>query len=297
MKTPAKIAALVFLSLLGAACDLGKVTSQATAKTVAVSTLLATPAVEIPLQAVAGNGFDAGLGALDAGSLLTDAGITVPPQTAVFVYFGQRQDENLLVAPVGTPGAKVTLKQIGGGSWSLVDQGAGTYALLDAADAGFSYLGNATYDFTFELSGSTYVGEIVRVPTPETIAAFHPAAGYLAIAAGAPVTFQRPEPPTGQELQLGFVSVFPITASGQQSKPTYTNVPQTPLAFLKLVLAPSDWKQLTVTIPGAAFPDRDHNYVIVLQSAKLGGPKSDNLWTGSAILAGAADIGVVKTNP
>jgi hypothetical protein len=52
-----------------------------------------------------------------------------------------------------------------------------------------------------------------------------------------------------------------------------------------------------VTIPATAFPDKDHNYVIVFQSAKLGGPKSTNLFSGSAILAGTADIAVVKTNP
>ncbi len=52
---------------------------------------------------------------------------------------------------------------------------------------------------------------------------------------------------------------------------------------------------MLVTIPGTAFPEKDHNYVIVLQSAKIGGPKSENLFSGSAILGGTADIGIVKT--
>ena len=43
------------------------------------------------------------------------------------------------------------------------------------------------------------------------------------------------------------------------------------------------------------FPDPDMNYIVVFQSAKLGGPKSDNLFSGSAILAGTADVAIIKT--
>ena len=89
-----------------------------------------------------------------------------------------------------------------------------------------------------------------------------------------------------------------ISRDGKQGDPTYTNVPKTPVEFLKLVVAPGKpWQETQVTIPGSAFPDKEKNYVILLQSAKLGGPVGENLFTGSAIIAGTADVGIVKTRP
>jgi hypothetical protein len=318
MKNPMKFSVLGLLVagllvVFTPGCDLSK---QVTAKTVAVSTVLVTPAVTINAEAIAGGslpGFDGGLpfdagsfdgsfpfdaGGFDAGALFGDGGLslTLPSQTVVYVFFGQRQGDSLDVAPVGTAGVNVTLSQVGGGSWKLADQGGGNYALL-GDDAGFVYKDNATYDFTMELSGTTYVAEVTRVPAQERIAKFHEGPGYLLVDAGADLTFTRVEPSPQDELPLGFVNVFPVGAQGSQGQPTYTNVPKTPLEFLKLVVVPNDWKKLSVTIPGSAFPEKDHNYIIVLQSAKLGGPKSDNLFTGSAILAGTADLAIVKTRP
>lgn len=291
-----KIALLLGLGGL-AGCDLSK---QVTARTVAVSTVLTTPAITLSGDALAtsGLGFDAGgfnfdgSFPFDAGALLGDAGITVPPQTLVYVFFGQRAGDSLDVAPTGAPGATVTLSELDGGSWALTDQGNGNYAL--SPDAGFPYHANATYDFTMALSGSTYVAEVSHVPAPERVPRFHDAPGYLLLTAGEDLVLTRVEPAPGYELPLGFLNVFPVSAQGL-GEPTWTNIPRTPLEFLKLAFAPNDWKKLLITIPGSAFPDPDRNYVIVLQSAKLGGPKSDNLFAGSAILAGTADVGVVKT--
>ncbi len=296
MKTATKMwvsTALVWVS----GCNLA---SQATSKTVAISTVLSTPAVEVKAGALAGNGLDAGLTlpdagfAFDAGALL-DAGVLVPRLDLAYVFFGQRQSESLDVAPQGLPGATVTLEQVGGRSWSLADQGGGSYAL--GPDAGFTYQNGATYDFSMTLAGVTYVAEVAQVPDHEEIAAFHPAGGYVSLAAGSSFTFTRPDPPLGQGRPLGFVNVFPVALDGTRGAPTYTNVPQTPLEFLKLVVAPSDWQRTLVTIPGSAFPQTDRNYVIVMQAAKLGGPKSANLFTGSAVLAGTADLAIVKTGP
>ncbi len=294
--------ALAVVALLASGCDLQKIGNQATARTVAVSTLLSTPAVEVKAEAVASNGLDAGLADLDAGLLLdggvllSDAGVTVPAQNLAFVFFGQRQGESLDTAPVGTAGAQVTLAEVGGGRFPLEDLGGGNYSLT-AADAGFTYRDGATYNFEIVHAGATYVAEVTRVPTKEVITQFHPPAGYVELEAGAAFTFTRPDPPSGEDRHLGFVNVFPLSREGSQGQPTFTNVPTTPLAFLKLVVAPNDWKTTTVTVPGTAFPDRDTNYLVVLQSAKLGGPKSDNLFTGSAILAGTADVAVIKTRP
>lgn len=295
--TRTALATLTFLAL--AACDLQKIGNQATARTVAVSTLLSTPPVEVKGAAIAGNGFDASIPdldgglTLDGGVLITDAGITIPAQNLAFVFFGQRQGNNLDSAPVGTPGAIAKLKQVGGSTFTLDDQGGGSYAL--SPDAGFTYTPDATYQFEFTLQSQVYLAEVEKVPSKETISQFHPTAGYVELNAGAPLAFTRPDPPQGQNRNFGFVSVFPVSSQGAKGQPTYTNVPTTPLGFLKLVVAPTDWTVTNMEIPGTAFPDRDANYIVVLQSAKLGGPKSDNLFTGSAILAGTADVAIVKT--
>lgn len=295
--TRAALVAAALLALSG--CDFQKIGNQATAKTVAVSTLLTTPVVEVKGAAIAGNGFDASIPdfdggqLLDGGVLLADAGITIPAQNLAFVFFGQRQGENLDSAPVGTPGAAATLKEVGGSTFTLDDQGSGTYAL--SPDAGFVYKPNATYQFEFDFKSQVYLAEVERVPSKETIAQFHPAAGYVELNAGDALVFTRPDPPQGQNRNFGFVNVFPINNQGGQGQPTYTNIPTTALGFLKLVVAPTDWTTTTVEIPGTAFPERDANYIVVLQSAKLGGPKSDNLFTGSAILAGTADVAIIKT--
>ena len=65
--------------------------------------------------------------------------------------------------------------------------------------------------------------------------------------------------------------------------------------FLRLVALPADWRAAQVTVPGSAFPLANQTYALVLQAAKLGGPQSDNLFSGSAILAGTAEVGVFRT--
>lgn len=306
--------ALVVLAMgaLALGCDLQKTANQISARSVVVATVLATPPVTIKPAAIAG--LDAGFLSFDAGFLdagitfdaglpfdVRDAGLPIPPQNLVLVFFGQRQGDSLDVAPQGVPGAQVTLQQAGGASYRLTDQGGGNYALA-GDDAGFRYASNATYQFNVISQNETFVAEVTQVPPEERIAAFEPASGFIDQVAGQPLTFIRPEPPQGQRLNLGFVNVFPIDSSGKQAPmPTYTNVPTTPLQFLKLVGdavgAQTEYRAQSVTIPGSAFPERDRNYVILFQSAKTGGPKSDNLFTGSAIIAGTAAVGIVKTRP
>jgi hypothetical protein len=146
------------------------------------------------------------------------------------------------------------------------------------------------------------VAEVAGVPQEERIAAFESPSGFIDQVAGQSLTFIRPEPAPGQKLNLGFVNVFPISRDGAKSlTPTYTTVPTTPLQLLKLVSdtvgLQTEYRAQSVTVPGTAFPERDKNYIILFQSAKTGGPKSDNLFAGSAIIAGTAAIGIVKTRP
>ncbi len=310
MKIAPKMLRLVSLALLGSAfaiaCDLQKTANQISARTVVVATVLATPAATIKPDAIAG--LDASLPSFDAGITFDgglpidfrDAGIPIPSQNVVVLFLGQRQGDNLDVAPTGVAGAQVTLQQAGGGaSFRLTETGGGNY-LLSGEDAGFKYQSNATYSFSVLSAGETYVAEVAQVPPEERIPAFESSKGFVDQPAGQPLTFVRPEPAPGQRLNLGFVNVFPIDPSGKQAPmPTYTNVPTTPLQFLKLigdaVGAQTEYRAQSVTIPGTAFPDRDRNYLILFQSAKTGGPKSDNLFSGSAIIAGTAAVGIVKT--
>lgn len=287
------------LAALAAACDLQKTANQAQAKTVVIATMLATPPVDIKFDTLAQ--LDAGLPdsgfPQDAGVLVGDAGITVPPQNLVALFLGQRNGTGVNLsadlAPTPTTGAQVRLTQRGGASWTLAETGSGNY-FVDG-DAGFTYVTGASYDFVITSGGTTYAASLENAPPSERIAAFHPAPSYTEQAAGAAFVFARPDPPAGQERNLGFISVFAVNSQGQKGDVTWTNIPKTPLDFLRLVVAPTEWKQTTVTIPGTAFPNPGTWYVIMMQSAKLGRPASDNLFLASGIMAGTADFGVVRT--
>lgn len=307
MKVTKALAWWVVAAAVVAACDLQKTGNQLAARKVMVSTLLATPPIEVKATAIAGLDasipdasflLDAGF-TFDAGVLLADGGLgyTVPAQTAALVFFGTRVGDGLDAAPEGHAGATITVQPAGGAAVTLKDLGGGSYQANSSEDAKLKYEEDKSYTFTAVADGVTYVAELDKSPEMERINAFHPPAGYIDIAKNTPITFTRPDPPTGQTRNLGFVMVFPISRNGQQGQTTYTNVPMNPLGFLKLVVLPDEWKGTVVTIPGSAFPDADKNYMVLFQTAKLGGPKSDNLFSGSAIIAGTADVGVVKTKP
>ncbi len=302
--------AAVLAFAFSSACDfLNKTSAQVQAKKVIVGTVLHTPPIAVQPEAVAGldanfpsfdGGFptDSGFG-FDAG-FLGDGGpsITVPEQTAVFAYFGTRNGEGLSQdAPTAIPGATMSIQRAGGTELPLKEQGSGTFQLTSTDEPKLTYEPNGNYLFSAKVEGETFVGIVEAVPAQETIAAFRPnGKTFVELAAGAEFTFARPDPPNGEERHLAFVVVVPIDRNGKQGEPTYSNVPKTPLEYLKLAVAPSDWKTTTVTVPGTAFPEKDRNYLILLQSAKLGHPKTDNLFIGSAMIAGTADVGIVKTH-
>lgn len=268
------------------ACDLQKTANQISAQTVMVGTFLSTPDVPISPEAVAG--FDGGV-APDGGQ----TSITIPGQTVAVVFLGTREGENSV--PSGLSGATVRVVPQGGQPVSLTADGAGSYSRSSSSDSTVKYQDGATYQFIAERSGQRFVGQVENAPAKEFIAALHPASGVVRLTANTALTFERADPPSGQERTLGFVTVIPVSDSGQQGQPTYTNVPKTPLEFLQLVAFPLDWKGKQVTIPGTAFPDPRQTYMVVFQSVRTGGPESDNLFLGSALLAGTADVGVVRT--
>ncbi|HYH94988.1 hypothetical protein [Hyalangium sp.] len=286
MKRLTLLSALAACCLAPLACDLEKTANQISAETVMVGTLLSTPDVAISPEAVAG---------LDGG-VQPDGGqssFTIPGQTAAIVFLGTRKGTN--DAPEGLTGATVSLQANGTPKVSLTSDGAGAYSRSSAGDSTLTYQSGATYEFIAERSGEKFVGQVKDAPTQETIAALHPSAGVVRMAANMELAFDRADPASGQERTLGFVTVVPVSDSGQQGEPTYTNVPTAPLDFLKLVALPVDWKQKRVTIPGSAFPMPKQTYLVIFQSVRTGGPQSENLFLGSALLAGTADVGVVRT--
>ena len=283
---------LLLLSTLAAcilaplACDLGKAVDQISAETVMVGTLLSTPDVDISPEAVAG---------LDGG-FRPDGGqssFTVPGQTVAFMFLGTREGQNS--QPEGITGATVTIQPVGGQAVTLTSDGAGAYSRSSNSDATLTYQSGKNYNFIAVRNGERFEGSVENSPAQERIPALHPPEGVVRIPANTPLSFERADPPSGQDRTVGFVTVVPISDNGQQGKPTYTNVPTGPLEFLSLVALPSDYKQKTVNIPATAFPTAKQTYLVTFQAVRTGGPDSANLFLGSALLAGTADVGVVRT--
>ncbi|QSQ28235.1 hypothetical protein JY651_23795 [Pyxidicoccus parkwayensis] len=278
--------ALAASSLAPLACDLEKTGNQLAADHVMVGTLLATPQVDISASAMAG--YDAGTFGPDGGDV-----ISLPAQTAAVVFLGTRSGENS--QPSGVAGASVTVQPTGGQATSLTEDGAGSYSRTSVGEEDFKYQSGATYQFIASQGGTRFVGEVENAPVKETIAAFHPPEGFVRIDSKTELAFDRAAVPAGQDRTLGFVTVVPLSADGSQGKPTYTNVPQTPVQFLQLVGLPGPYRETRVAIPGTAFPDANKTYLVIFQAVRLGGAESDNLFIGSALLAGTAEVGVIRT--
>lgn len=296
-----------------AACDLEKTSNQLQANKVMVAYVLSTPPVTIEPLALAGfdasffydvdggipawdgGSFDGGSGAAIGFTADGGRGLTLDGQTGALVFFGNRKDQSLSSPPDGVPGANVTVTPSGGAVTTLKELGSGNYQKTSQDDANFKYQPGATYTFAATLNNERFAGTVEDAPPLENISEFHPPKGYIELAAGSAFTFTRPDPPAEQSRNLGFINVFPIESNGQKGDPTYSNVPKTPLDFLKLIAAPAEWRGSPVTIPGTAFPQSQKTYLVVFQSVKHGGPETDNLFSGSALLAGTAEFAIIKT--
>ncbi|MBN1209323.1 MAG: hypothetical protein JXB05_31015 [Myxococcaceae bacterium] len=286
MKHLLLLSALAGCLLAPLACDLGKTVDQISAETVMVGTLLSTPDVSFSPEAAAG--LDAGVQA-DGGQ----SSITIPGQTVAFVFLGTREGENS--APEGLTGATVSLERQGAQKVSLTSDGAGAYSRSSNSDEALEYQSGATYSFIAERGGERFVGVVKDAPVQERIDELHPAEVIRRMPANTELSFNRDPPPANQDRTLGFVTVVPVSDNGEQGEPTYSNAPKTPLDFLKLVALPTEWRQERVTIPGTAFPDPGQTYLVIFQSVRLGSPETTNLFLGSALLVGTADVGVVRT--
>lgn len=286
MKRLLLLSAVAVCFLVPLACDLQKTADQISAETVMVGTLLATP--DVPFSPEAAAGLDGGFSS-DGGQ----STITIPGQTAALLFLGTRNGTDN--APEGLTGATVAMQINGTQKVSLPSDGAGSYSSSDNSDATLKYQDGANYEFIADRQGQHYVGQVKDAPVQEKISVLHPASGVVRMAANTELAFDRADPPAGQDRTLGFVTVVPVSESGQQGTPTYTNAPKAPLDFLKLVAVPTEWRAKHVSIPGTAFPTAQQSYLVIFQSVRLGSPESNNLFLGSALLAGTADVGVVHT--
>ncbi|MBN9684072.1 MULTISPECIES: hypothetical protein [unclassified Corallococcus] len=283
------LSALATVSLLSPlACDLEKTTNQLKADHVIVGTLLATPQVDVSASAMAG--YDAGtFGGPDGGDV-----VNFPGQTAAFVFFGTKSGEN--AQPQGVSGATVTLNTGSSAGVPLNGQGGGSYGVTSDSTDDLTYASGATYSFFAEQNGTKYEARVEDAPTKEAIAKFHPEEGFVRHDANTAFAFDRPAPPANQDRTLGFVTVVPLGANGEKGQATYSNVPTSPVEFLQLAATPALFREARVTIPATAFPNPKQTYLVIFQAVRMGGPESDNLFLGSVVLAGTAEVGIVRTN-
>jgi hypothetical protein len=275
-------------ALAVAACDIQRTGQQLTADKVMVAAILATPSVTVSPAALAGADAGFGAGGMDGGQL------TIPGQTLALAYFLERPS-SFDAPPAPVSGATMAVKAEGGAAIALEPTGDGAFSLSSAQSSALEYASGATYDFEATLAEERYVGRVAEAPQLENVAALHPPEGYVDHWANEPFTFTRPEPPAGQPRNLGFITIHPISDRGELGPPTYTNVPMNPIDFLRLVALPAPWRAAEMTVPASAFPLPNQTYALVLQAAKMGGPQSENLFTGSAIVAGTAEVGVFRT--
>ncbi|HYO72531.1 MAG TPA: hypothetical protein VEU33_41310 [Archangium sp.] len=281
-------AAVTALLLAPLACNF----DQLLAEKVMVGTLLSTPDVDVSLVAMAGG--DAGT-LPDGGIPPGEERITIPGQTAAFVFLATRDGDQGQPEPISDATVRIEIQN--GSTIALESSGVGSYSQTSAFgdETGVKYQNGATYNFVAVHGGNSHVGQVKDAPALERIEALHPAGGYIRHVSNQGLTLKRPPVTGGNPRTLGFVTVFPLGTDGQKGQPTYTNLPKEPLDFLQLVTATGEWQRESLAIPGSAFPQKDSNYLVVFQTAQLGGPQSDNLFTGSTLLVGTADLGLVHT--
>lgn len=277
--SPRRVVSLVALLSLGACLG----ARQLLAETVMVATVLATPDVLIADEAFTPDG----------GS--SDGGVTVDGQTIVFVFLGEREEGALDTPPAGVEGAALSVRAGSGAAVPLRDEGDGRYRLSSAEDGRLDYAAGQTYELRATVEEEVFTAEVQNVPPAEEIPELHPPLGFTLLDAGAGMTLTRPPGPAGEERPLGFVTVFELQPNGGLGGVTWTNIPDAPLEVLQLVARPANWRRTEIALPGEAFPNGGSNYLVTFQAAKLGRPTSANLFVGSAILAGIADVGVVRT--
>ncbi len=271
--------ALVALAFVALGCSL---LQSAQASRVLAASLLATPEYDFT-QAVL---------SLDAGIAVPDGGfLKVSGQTVVQAFFGDAPTSSTS-QPKGITGATVSLAYAGK-SLALPDIGGGNYLLKSVDAPSLTYASGADYKLTITSSSQTYTAT-VTAPTSDdsTIETFHilPSQPPIEIAAGQDLELTRKSTD-----RVAFTTVLAIDLSTGSAAQTYSDLPESSVNLLDLILNDAKWRQKVITLPGAtAFP-RANTYYLVTVTAVDTGSTSSNLFTTSVFLAGTPDLGLVKT--
>jgi hypothetical protein len=235
---------------------------------------------------------------------LLDGGLG-PSVAGLSVFFGSRAAGATTTAPTGIAGATVIATDTDGMTAVCADQGNGTYtatSLTFDGGIGLRYDPGATYTFTVISAGTTYTAGGMATQ-PETVPAFEQTTELfdggpsLPIFAVIPVNSQyvleRTVPPNGAKLNVAFVAANALAAGTPSATPTWTDVPQTPLALLELLVNDSSFRTATIAIPASAFPSAGE-YLVTLTVVQEGNQISSNLFLGSTVLIGAGSAGILR---
>lgn len=243
--------------------------------------------------------------------------------TAATAFYGKRVNPNpgqplpLDAKPEGVPGATVTLKW-GSKSVRLSDKGAGSY-LADTVSEGTGLTALEQAEYTIEVvndEGQVFTGTVTP-PPPVVIAEFEGTDAFCNLAPdgiseevkfqhcrqhtkNTDFTISRKDKTTGELLtdatknDLGFWAVYKVSNKIDPKNPNATNFPKEPVEVVQLIAADAPYRAGTFTVPGSAFDDAgsDKFYGVGLMVAKKG-TTSNNLFVGSAVLAGHASGGVL----
>jgi hypothetical protein len=218
--------------------------------------------------------------------------------TTAQVFFGTRPDSGG-GAPTGTAGADVTLSWSGAATDKIGLPPVGPAGWYQVTSAGVPYVPGATYTITVFSRGEQF--------TASSVAPSRPAITELI--AGTPVfpprtagTFDK-QTVSRAGSDIAFYAVMPASGAGAGT-PTCTNAPlQDAARLVELLLAPGAWQvpsfdlwrsELTQDAEKKCFPasPAGGQFAVTLTTLAKGGGSS-NLFTGSGLLVGATDAGVL----
>jgi len=220
----------------------------------------------------------------DAGTLPS---YVVPAETSARLFFGELDEDDANdVTGIDDATAVLKVKEV---EVPMENEGSGGFLA-----PGFVYAPGEPHSMTATRAAKSFVVEVQSAPARETVALFHEgaaASGELLHPTGTPLTLQRSAGAEG----LGFVTVMPVDVEGFREEQVYSTLPDG-LAAYRTLLNPTSYTQTSLTIPGDAFSQPNTVYLVYFTKA-LTGEASEGLEGTSNLVAGVADVGVVRTPP
>ncbi|MFL5264441.1 MAG: hypothetical protein ACJ79L_18740 [Anaeromyxobacteraceae bacterium] len=216
--------------------------------------------------------------------------------TTAQVFFGDRPDG--AGAPTGIAGADVTLSWTGGAASSVGLDPVGPAGWYQVTGTDIPYVPGTTYTVTVASRGELFTISSVA-PARPAIQELVP--GTPAFPPASAVTFEKQTVSRAGD-DVAFYAVAPLSGA-----PTCTNAPvgagsQDAARLVELLLAPAAWQvpsfelwrtDLAPTSAQRCFPAPAAGQYVVTLTALAKGGASSNLFTGSGLLVGASDAGVL----